>query len=102
MVSKFWEERGQYDVFSFFILYDIVGKDFILIHQQEKCGSIHFGCLLQNVPCIGMWVEFWHFYICMFQGIKGTEKHLSIAYIKTNYTADSLKILYGMTFHVQQ
>lgn len=102
MVSKFQEEGGQYDIYIFFILYDIVEKDFILIHQQEKCGSIHFGCLLQNVPCFGMWVEFWYFYICMFQGIKGTEKHLSIAYIKTNHTADSLKILYGMTFHVLQ
>lgn len=47
-------------------------------------------------------MEFWHLCICMCQGNKGTEKHLLVAYIKTNSTADSLKILYETIFHMQQ
>lgn len=43
-----------------------------------------------------------HLCICMCQGNKGTEKHPLVAYLKTNCTADSLKILYETTFHVQQ
>lgn len=81
---------------------DVVKKYFILIHQQGRYESIHFEYLLQNIPCIGMWVEFWHLCICMFQGNKGTEKRLFVAYIKTNCTADSLKILYDTAFLVQQ
>lgn len=32
--------------------------------------------------------------VCLFQGNKGTEKHLFIAYIKMDCTADSVKIPY--------
>lgn len=78
------------------------GKIFCLIHQQGKYGRIHLGYLLQNVSCIGMWVDFLHSCISMFQGNKGTEKHLFVAYIKTNCTADSLKILCELIFYIQQ
>lgn len=47
-------------------------------------------------------MEFWHLCICMCQGNKDTEKHLLVAYIKANCTADSLKILYETIFDVQQ